>query len=94
MMNIPCPYCGDRPHTEFSYGGDATVSRPADPDAVALDEWLDYIYMRANTRGPHSEWWHHIAGCRRWIKVRRNTYTHEILSSGAALDDLGADRHQ
>ncbi|MDA0998395.1 MAG: sarcosine oxidase subunit delta [Proteobacteria bacterium] len=92
MMNIPCPYCGDRPHVEFAYGGDATVGRPGNPAAVTTEAWLDHIYYRENPRGLHSEWWQHVAGCRRWIKVRRDTLNHQIVASGTALDDLGPDQ--
>ena len=57
MLLITCPWCGPRAHIEFTYGGDATVDRPADPDAVSADEWLDHVYLRDNPRGPHNEWW-------------------------------------
>ena len=30
MLRIKCPWCGVRNEDEFSYGGDATVQRPAD----------------------------------------------------------------
>jgi heterotetrameric sarcosine oxidase delta subunit len=82
MMLIPCPYCGPRDVTEFSYGGDGNVRQPA-ADAT-LSEWSDYVYVRDNPRGPHTEHWQHSAGCRRWIRVRRNTLTHEVLGSEPA----------
>jgi hypothetical protein len=28
MLNIKCPYCGDRSQKEFAYGGDGTITRP------------------------------------------------------------------
>ena len=28
MLVIPCPYCGDREETEFSYGGESHIARP------------------------------------------------------------------
>jgi sarcosine oxidase subunit delta len=28
--------------------------------------------------GPQDEWWYHNMGCGDWVKVRRNTVTHEI----------------
>ena len=80
MLLIRCPWCGPRAQTEFTYGGDATVSRP-DPDNATTKEWLDSIYIRENPRGAHIEWWHHTAGCRRWLKVARNTLTHEVYDS-------------
>jgi len=81
MMLIPCPYCGPRNVTEFSYGGDAGVRRPADPAAVPDAEWEAYVYLRDNPRGAHDELWQHTAGCRRWIEVRRDTLTHDVLAS-------------
>ncbi|HYC44112.1 MAG TPA: sarcosine oxidase subunit delta [Burkholderiales bacterium] len=82
MMLLPCPYCGPRDVTEFSYGGDADVRAPAG-DAPAED-WSAHVYLRDNPRGPHDELWQHSAGCRRWIRVTRNTLTHEVLDSKPA----------
>ncbi len=88
-MRIPCPWCGDRDHTEFSYGGDGTVERPADPGSTSDDDWIDYLYVRDNPRGPHVELWHHGAGCRRWFRVRRDTRTHDIIASARPGEPLG-----
>ena len=81
LASIACPFCGPRNVTEFTYGGDANVKRPANPEAVSDAEWLDYLYLRDNPRGPHDEVWQHTAGCRRWIRVKRNTLTHDVLGS-------------
>ncbi len=78
MLLIDCPWCGPRAQVEFVYGGDASVSRPADPDAISEDEWLGHIYLRENPCGAHREWWQHRAGCRRWLMVERDTLTHRI----------------
>ena len=82
MLLIPCPFCGPRDHVEFSYGGDGTLTRPdpSAPDAA----WIDYIYLRDNPKGPHLEYWQHHAGCRAWLKVRRDTVTHEITTTAPA----------
>ena len=77
MLLIPCPHCGARAQVEFAYGGDATKRRP--PDGAPDEAWYDYVYLRANPRGPHREWWLHHAGCGRWIRVTRDTATHEVL---------------
>jgi len=77
-MLIPCPYCGERPHHEFTYGSDATLRRPDDPNQVSDDEWYDYVYLRNNLRGQHREFWHHTLGCEQWIEVTRDTLTHQI----------------
>ncbi|HVM80005.1 MAG TPA: sarcosine oxidase subunit delta [Stellaceae bacterium] len=82
-MLIPCPHCGQRPHSEFTYGGDATLRRPSDPALAADEEWLDYLYLRDNPRGLHREFWHHTLGCERWIEVRRDTLTHRIEGASA-----------
>jgi heterotetrameric sarcosine oxidase delta subunit len=78
MLLIDCPWCGPRHHSEFTYGADATVVRPA----ANADEraFFDYVYMRDNPCGPHVEYWHHAQGCRAWLKVERHTLTHEIAS--------------
>lgn len=76
MIRIKCPFCGARDHSEFSYGGDATVEYPPlDADAEA---WTEAVYQRSNPRGPHREYWHHLNGCRAWLIVERDTLTHEI----------------
>jgi heterotetrameric sarcosine oxidase delta subunit len=81
MLMIPCPWCGERAETEFAYGENATAERPTEPEAVSDEQWIDYVYMRDNPRGPHVELWYHGAGCRRWFKVCRDTVTNRILSS-------------
>ena len=50
MMLIPCPWCGPRNQLEFTYGGDATLRRPA-PDAPEA-AWAEYVYVRDNPCGP------------------------------------------
>jgi methylglutamate dehydrogenase subunit B len=80
MLIINCPHCGARDHTEFSYGGDATVKRPADNGSI--DTWFDYVYLRDNPRGPHQELWQHVQGCRAWMVVERDTLTHAISAVG------------
>jgi len=82
MLRIPCPFCGPRDHTEFSYEGDATVTYPA-LDA-AEEAWVEAVYLRENPRGPHTEYWHHIQGCRAFLIVERDTLTHEIASARLA----------
>jgi len=77
-MLIKCPWCGDRSLAEFSYQGDATVERPDDPMATSDAEWNNFVNLRDNPKGWHDEIWHHISGCRKHFKMRRNTVTHEI----------------
>ncbi len=86
MLRIECPWCGPRNEDEFSYGGDATVERPADD--ASMDDWYDYVYTRDNPAGRHSEFWHHVNGCRAWLRVERDTVTHEIFSVAPASPNL------
>jgi sarcosine oxidase subunit delta len=83
-MMIACPYCGPRPHQEFTYGADAERQRPADPASTPDEEWFAYVYLRNNPRGSHREFWHHSFGCEAWIVVERDTLTHRIGSTAPA----------
>lgn len=76
-MLIPCPVCGERDHGEFTYGGDAAIERPDIADRNEA-RWAAYVYDRANPRGAHSEYWHHVHGCRLWMVVSRDTQTHQV----------------
>ena len=80
MLHVPCPWCGPRDETEFRYGGQAGLAYPVDPDAVDDATWAAYLFMRDNPKGPFDERWHHVAGCRRWFVVRRDTLTNEFLA--------------
>ena len=86
MIRIPCPFCGTRDHSEFSYEGDATVEYPA-LDA-SEDEWFEAVYLRDNPRGDHKEYWRHAYGCGAFLEVERNTVTHEIGAVQFAHPDL------
>jgi heterotetrameric sarcosine oxidase delta subunit len=76
MLRIACPFCGVRDEVEFRYRGDATRRRP---DAGAGEgAFHAYVYERDNHLGWHEEWWLHVHGCRRLLRVVRHTLTHEI----------------
>jgi heterotetrameric sarcosine oxidase delta subunit len=81
MLRIPCPYCGVRDEVEFRYRGDASRARP--PGDADLAAFTAYVYERANPRGWHVEWWLHVGGCRKLLKVVRHTERHEIHWVGA-----------
>ena len=78
VLLIECPWCGPRAETEFSYGGEAGIERPADPYALSDAEWADYLFFRRNPRGAHRELWNHAQGCRRWFGVERDTVSYRI----------------
>ncbi len=74
---------------EFTYGGDALHERPKDSRETTEAQWIDYVYLRDNPQGPHLEFWHHVYGCRQWLKVKRDTMTHEVIATGPADRSLG-----
>ena len=90
MIRIKCPYCGVRDHAEFNYIGDATKIRPVNPADATPEDWFDYIYVRDNPRGPHEEYWQHIIGCRSFVKVLRDTSTHEVLATALPNEKLSS----
>ncbi len=79
MLLIPCPYCGPRAEAEFSYGYEAHVARPKNPDKLSDADWAQYLFMNDNPKGVMLERWVHAHGCRRWFNLARNTVTYEIL---------------
>jgi heterotetrameric sarcosine oxidase delta subunit len=89
-MRIPCPFCGERDVSEFAYLGDANAVRPdpVAPDAEA--KFFDAVYLRDNPAGLHDELWYHTFGCRSWLRVTRNTRTHEIFGASFAKPSVGA----
>jgi heterotetrameric sarcosine oxidase delta subunit len=76
-MRIHCPYCGSRDSGEFVHRGDAAPTRPASLDT---NTFVDYVYLRDNVAGWMEEHCYHLHGCRQWLRVRRNTVSHEIDS--------------
>jgi sarcosine oxidase, subunit delta len=77
---IPCPWCGGREDIEFTYGGPADLTYPADPEAADDQTWARFVFFRRNPKGALAERWVHTAGCRRWFRLIRDTVTHEITS--------------
>ncbi|MEM7172580.1 MAG: sarcosine oxidase subunit delta [Pseudomonadota bacterium] len=86
MIHIPCPWCGPRDETEFTYGGEAGDVMPAldgQSDQVA---WHAFVHLSENPSGPVSEFWYHGGGCGRWLLVRRDTASYEILEVRDAVE--------
>jgi heterotetrameric sarcosine oxidase delta subunit len=72
---VPCPTCGERPSTEFTFGGELRPLDAADPEADVAR-----VFLRANVAGIQEERWFHTLGCRRWLTLRRDTRTDGIES--------------
>jgi sarcosine oxidase, subunit delta len=81
MLLISCPICGARPEIEFRYAGEAHMARPTKP--VELDDaaWADFLYMRSNRKGLHTERWRHIHGCARYFNAVRHTVSDRIIAT-------------
>ena len=75
-INITCPHCGRRPIEEFVYG-----EIPVVPDEIeGVDERdLDRAYMLNNPEGVSTEAWFHVYGCRRWVRLKRDTRTDKVV---------------
>ena len=73
MRLVPCPECGPREQSEFICVGEP-ASHPVSPDNLA-----EALYARVNAKGPAEELWWHKFGCRRWLRLRRDTATNEFL---------------
>ena len=80
MLLIDCPWCGPRDETEFSYGDEAHIARPKNPEKLSDEDWGDYVFMRSNVKGVFHERWCHSHGCGRWFNVARDTVTYRILA--------------
>ncbi len=88
MLLIPCPWCGPRPENEFRYAGEAGIARPPDPSRVDDRGWADYLYLRTNPKGAHTERWRHIHGCGRFLICRRDTITDRIRATAKPGEPL------
>jgi len=93
MLLIACPYCGERPEVEFSYGGQAHLTRPRVPSELTDEQWADYLYRRDNIKGVQAERWRHLHGCGRFFNALRDTTNDHFLATyevGAAPPELPA----
>lgn len=84
MMRIPCPWCGERPESEFHCGGTSHIARP--PLDCSDEAWGDYLFTRDNPMDMHAERWRHTFGCGQWFNVLRHTVTHRIGAVYAMTD--------
>ena len=91
MLLIPCPWCGPRDQSEFSWGGEAHNVRPVDTRGIGDDEWADYLFMRSNPKGPFAERWVHSAGCGRWFDIVRDTADDRVIRAGKPGEAVPSD---
>ena len=81
MQLFPCPFCGPRAETEFSFAAEAGKVRPE--GEVAAAAWSHYLYGETNPRGPTREIWVHLT-CGEYFVMQRDTLTH-VVNSTASL---------
>lgn len=75
-LRIPCPFCGPRSIEEWFHGEiPITPAHLTDAD----DRDLDRAYMSDNPAGVVTEAWFHAAGCRRWVRLQRDTTTDRFI---------------
>jgi heterotetrameric sarcosine oxidase delta subunit len=67
-LRVRCAFCGERPFTEFAFGGELRETSSPDP---ASD--FARVYLRDNAAGVQRERWYHAAGCKRWVTLDRDT---------------------
>lgn len=94
MLLITCPVCGATgDETDFHYGGEAHVARPAshDPATVSTQVQRDYLYIRRNAKGIHFERWRCDRGCAKWFQAVRDTLTMRFLATYGAGEQPPAD---
>ena len=89
MLNIPCPFCGNRNESEFIHGGPAKAARPENLADISDADWVHYLTVPRNVVGPINEFWWHVRGCGKWFTLTRNTLTHEINDSVPGYPDGG-----
>ena len=77
-LSIPCGHCGERPSTEFSFGGEWRELDASDAEAD-----FARVYLPENPEGPQRERWFHAMGCRTWTTVVRDTRTNIVVDPGA-----------
>ena len=74
-LRVECPQCGSRPYTEFWFGGETPEpGTHADP----LEADYQRVWLKRNVAGIQTERWYHVAGCRRWCTLRRDTTRNEF----------------
>lgn len=85
-MRIRCPFCGERDSSEFSYSGAAAGGQRVFDGSETLVGVFEAVYIRENPAGVHEELWYHGFGCRSWVRVTRDTRTHEVTAAALAMD--------
>src|SRR5262245_21850981 len=84
MLLIRCHVCGAKgDETDFHYGGEAHIKRPAThyPVHVSDEAQRDYLFLRHNPKGLHFERWRCDRGGGKWFHAARDTMTMEFKAT-------------
>jgi sarcosine oxidase subunit delta len=75
MKLLKCPMNGERPLSEFVFGGE--VREMPDPNTCSDQEWAAYVHYRSGAPGMKKEWWYH-GPSGTWFIAERNTLLDEV----------------
>ncbi|PZO81771.1 MAG: sarcosine oxidase subunit delta [Mesorhizobium amorphae] len=80
MQIFPCPFCGPRDETEFTFGGEAGKVRPEPAADVSAETWSAFLHRHPNPRGASREIWVHNT-CGEFFLLERDTVSHAVFAS-------------
>lgn len=83
MKLLRCPFNGERPISEFAYGGE--VRPMPDPDTASDADWAAYVFNRSGVPGIKREWWLHVASGT-WFIAERDTVGDTVLHTWLPAD--------
>jgi sarcosine oxidase subunit delta len=89
MQRFPCPFCGDRPETEFHFAGELGKVRPETTGSVPDADWAEYLFTQRNEKGPVQEVWMHLA-CGELFVLERDSVTMAVISARALRKDAAS----
>ena len=75
MKLLKCPMNGERPLSEFVFGGE--VREMPDPNTCTDQEWAAYVHYHNGAPGLKKEWWYH-GPSGTWFIAERNTLLDEV----------------
>lgn len=85
MQLFPCPFCGNRAETEFTYCAEPR-ERPEPAGEVSDARWAGYLFENRNPKGATREIWLHQT-CGEFFALDRDTVTHAVTASHSLRKD-------
>ena len=78
MKLLRCPVNGERPISEFVYGGEWRAM--PDPASASDAEWAAYVFNRRSLPGIKREWWYHAASGT-WFLADRDVERDRVIGT-------------